>query len=193
MYAMEPNREEMTRLCHEAARGVNADRQSVDALVDHVYATLRRIADRQMMPERIDHTLSPTALVHEAYIKLLDQNAVDWNDRVHFYAVAARIMRRILIDHARRKLSGKRGGDKLRVTFTEEVGEAGLNFESLLELDRALDRLEELSPRQRQGVELRFFSGMKHDEVAAVLGVSEPTVRRDWRLAQAWLQREMTR
>ena len=145
-----------------------------------------------MISERVDHTLSPTALVHEAYIKLLDQNSLDWRDRAHFYAVAARIMRRILIDHARRKLAGKRGGDKLRVTFTEDVGGAEIGSESLLELDRALDKLEELSPRQRQVVELRFFGGMKHNETAAVLGVSEPTVRRDWRMAQAWLQREMS-
>lgn len=189
---MEPTRQEITRLCREAAKGPDADHRSVDALVDHVYAGLRRIADRQMLSERVDHTLSPTALVHEAYLRLVDQEALDWRDRAHFYALAARVMRRILIDHARRKLAGKRGGDQLRVTFTEEVG-GGADFgvESLLELDRALDKLEELSPRQRQVVELRFFGGLKHEETAAVLGVSEPTVRRDWRLAQAWLQREM--
>ncbi len=185
---MELSREHVTRLCQEAAR---QDRDSVDRLVDHVYATLRRMAGRQMGAERGDHTLSPTALVHEAYLKLVDQNQLDWRDRAHFYAVAARIMRRVLIDHARRKLAGKRGGDQVRVTFSEEVGGAIASPEALIELDGALDRLEELSPRQRQVVELRFFGGMTHEEVAEVLGVSVPTVRRDWRLAQAWLQREL--
>lgn len=186
---MELSRDQVTRLCREAARD---DRDAVDALVDHVYATLRRMAGRQMGAERVDHTLSPTALVHEAYLKLVDQHQLDWRDRAHFYAVAARIMRRVLIDHARRKLAGKRGGDQVRVTFSDEVGGVVAGPESLIELDGALDRLEELSPRQRQVVELRFFGGMTHEEVAAVLGVSVPTVRRDWRLAQAWLQREMS-
>jgi len=185
---MDLSRDDVTRLCQEAARH---DRGAVDALVDHVYVTLRRMAGRQMGAERSDHTLSATALVHEAYLRLVDQERMDWRDRVHFYALAARIMRRVLIDHARRRLAGKRGGDQVRVTLADDV--AGVaSPESLLELDRALDNLERLSPRQRQVVEMRFFGGMTHDEVAAVLGVSEPTVRRDWRLAQAWLQREMT-
>jgi len=185
---MELSREHVTRLAQEAAPH---HRPAVDGLVDHVYAALRRMASRQMVAERLDHTLSPTALVHEAYLRLVDQERRDWQDRAHFFAVAARIMRRVLVDHARRKLAGKRGGDQVRVTFTEEVGGAVAGPEMLLELDRALERLEQLSARQRQVVELRFFGGMTHDEVAAVLEVSEPTVRRDWRLAQAWLQREM--
>jgi len=192
---MQLSRDQVTRLCREAARDDRAegdDRDAVDALVDHVYATLRRMAGRQMGSERVDHTLSPTALVHEAYLKLVDQHQLDWRDRAHFYAVAARIMRRVLIDHARRKLAGKRGGDQVRVTFSDEVGVVVAGPGSLIELDGALDRLEELSPRQRQVVELRFFGGMTHEEVAAVLGVSVPTVRRDWRLAQAWLQRELS-
>ena len=121
----------------------------------------------------------------------MDQEKLDWKGRSHFLAIAARIMRRVLVDHARRRLSGKRGGGQLRVTFTEALGAATAGPESLIELDRALARLQELSPRQRQVVELRFFGGLKHEETAEVLGVSEPTVRRDWRLAQAWLQREM--
>ncbi len=185
---MSLSREQVTRLCRRLAAD---DRGEVDLLVDHVYATLRRMAGRQMQAERADHTLSPTALVHEAYLKLVDQDQVHWQDRAHFYAVAARIMRRVLIDHARRKLAGKRGGHQVRVTFSEEVGGVVAGPEALVELDQALEKLEALSPRQRQVVELRFFGGMTHDEVAAVLDVSEPTVRRDWRLAQAWLQREM--
>ena len=183
------SRENVTRLCQDAAR---QDRAAVDSLVDHVYATLRRLANRQMGAERPDHTLSPTALVHEAYLRLVDQNRLDWHDRAHFYAVAARVMRRVLIDHARRRLAGKRGGGQVRVTFNEEVVGAVASPEALLELDRALDGLELLSPRQRQVVEMRFFGGMTHEEVADVLAVSVPTVRRDWRLAQAWLNREMS-
>ncbi len=183
------SRDHVTRLCREAARD---DRDAMDALVDHVYATLRRMANRQMGGERSDHTLSPTALVHEAYLRLVDQNQLDWRDRAHFYAVAARLMRRVLIDHARRRLAGKRGGGAVRVTLNEEVAGAVASPEALLELDRALDNLESLSPRQRQVVEMRFFGGMTHEEVAEVVGVSVPTVRRDWRLAQAWLNREMS-
>ena len=186
---MSLSRDNVTRLCREAAR---QDRGAVDALVDHVYGTLRRMADRQMLAERSDHTLSPTALVHEAYLRLVDQRRLDWRDRAHFYAVAARVMRRVLIDHARRRLAGKRGGDQLRVTFTEQAVAGVASPEAILELDRALAGLEALSPRQRQIVEMRFFGGMTHEDVAAVLGVSVPTVRRDWRLAQAWLKREMS-
>jgi RNA polymerase sigma factor (TIGR02999 family) len=186
---MSISRDQVTRLCQDAAR---QDRAAMDALVDHVYATLRRMANRQMGAERGDHTLSPTALVHEAYLRLVDQESMDWRDRAHFYAIAARVMRRVLIDHARRKLAGKRGGDQVKVTLNEEVAGAVTTPESLIELDRALERLEELSPRQRQVVEMRFFGGMTHEEVAEVLSVSVPTVRRDWRLAQAWLNREMS-
>ena len=182
------SREQVTRLCQDAAR---QDRAAMDSLVDHVYATLRRMANRQMGAERGDHTLSPTALVHEAYLRLVDQESMDWRDRAHFYAIAARVMRRVLIDHARRKLAGKRGGDQIKVTLNEEVAGTVASPEALIELDTALERLEELSPRQRQVVEMRFFGGMTHEEVAEVIGVSVPTVRRDWRLAQAWLNREM--
>ena len=186
---MSISREQVTRLCQNAAR---QDRTAMDSLVDHVYATLRRMANRQMGAERVDHTLSPTALVHEAYLRLVDQDSMDWKDRAHFYAIAARVMRRVLIDHARRKLAGKRGGDQIKITLNEEVAGAIASPESLIELDHALERLEELSPRQRQVVEMRFFGGMTHEEVAEVLSVSVPTVRRDWRLAQAWLNREMS-
>jgi len=188
---MEPTRAEFTQICRQVAQSGGADQVSLDLLMEHVYATLRRLADRQMGLERAGHTLTPTALVHEAYLKLVDQQKLDWQGRAHFLAVAARLMRRILLDHARRRLAGKRGGDQLRVTFSEEMGPATAGPERLLDLDRALDRLEELSPRQRQVVELRFFGGLKHEETATVLGVSEPTVRREWRLAQAWLQREL--
>ena len=181
-------REDVTKLCRAAAR---QDRRSVDALVDHVYSALRRMADRHMAAERAGHTLTPTALVHEAYLRLVDQESMDWRDRAHFYAIAARVMRRVLIDHARRRIADKRGGGQVFMTLDEKAAVPAASPEAVLELDSALDRLDALSPRQRQVVEMRFFGGMTHEEVAAVLGVSEPTVRRDWRLAQAWLKREM--
>jgi RNA polymerase sigma factor (TIGR02999 family) len=181
-------RDDVTELCRAAAR---QDRRSVDALVDHVYAALRRMANRHMAAERAGHTLTPTALVHEAYLRLVDQEQVAWQDRAHFYAIAARVMRRVLIDHARRRIADKRGGGQVFMTLDEKATVPVASPEAVLELDSALDRLDALSPRQRQVVEMRFFGGMTHEEVAAVIGVSEPTVRRDWRLAQAWLKREM--
>jgi RNA polymerase sigma factor (TIGR02999 family) len=181
------SKENVTRLCRDAAHD---DRRSVDALVDHVYGVLRRMASRHMGGERQGHTLTPTALVHEAYLRLVDQESMDWKDRAHFYAIAARVMRRVLIDHARRRLADKRGGGQAMVTLHEDAA-AVTTPENLLELDRALDKLDQLSPRQRQVVEMRFFGGMTHEETAEVVGVSVPTVRRDWRVAQAWLKREM--
>jgi RNA polymerase sigma factor (TIGR02999 family) len=183
------SREAVTRLCLDAAR---QDRGAVDQLVDHVYATLRRMANKHMAAERGGHTLTPTALVHEAYLRLVDQEQVGWQDRAHFYCIAARVMRRVLIDHARRKLAGKRGGGQVFMTLNTDVAVPVTSPEAVIELDSALDRLDALSPRQRQVVEMRFFGGMTHEEVASVLDVSVPTVRRDWRLAQAWLKREMS-
>lgn len=185
---MSLSRENVTRLCQDAAR---QDRDAVDALVDQVYATLRRMANKHMVAERAGHTLTPTALVHEAYLRLVDQEQVAWQDRAHFYCIAARVMRRVLIDHARRRLADKRGGGQVFMTLDEEVSVPVASPEAVLELDRALDRLDALSSRQRQVVEMRFFGGMTHEEVSSVLDVSVPTVRRDWRLAQAWLKREM--
>lgn len=186
---MSLSRENVTRLCQDAAR---QDRDAVDALVDHVYATLRRMANRHMGAERANHTLTPTALVHEAYLRLVDQEQVGWQDRAHFYCIAARVMRRVLIDHARRRLADKRGGGQVFMTLNTDVAVPVASPEAVIELDRALDRLDQLSSRQRQVVEMRFFGGMTHEEVASVLDVSVPTVRRDWRMAQAWLKREIT-
>jgi len=179
---------EITRLLGQLSGGNEA---VVNALMPLVYDELRAMAERQLRRERADHTLSATALVHEAYLKLVDQSRVTWQNRAHFYAIAAQAMRRILINYAERRLAAKRGGDRMRVTLTDNVEAPAQRAEDLVALDRALDRLAELDERQSKVVEMRFFAGLTHEEVAEVLGVSVPTVRRDWRVARAWLSREL--
>jgi RNA polymerase sigma factor (TIGR02999 family) len=179
---------DVTGLLLELAGG---KRDVVDALVPLVYERLHDMARNQMRGERVHHTLSATALVHEAYLKLVDQTRVDWKNRAHFFAIAAQAMRRILINHAQRRLAAKRGAGQAMVTFDEELVGGDMRPEELLELDRALERLKQLSGRQVQVVEYRFFAGLTHQETGEVLGVSEATVRLDWRLARAWLSREL--
>ena len=180
------SRENVTRLCQDAAL---QDHDAVDQLVDHVYATLRRMANKHMSAERGGHTLTPTALVHEAYLRLVDQEQVAWQDRAHFYCIAARVMRRVLIDHARKRLAGKRGGGQVFMTLDSRVAVPVATPEAVIELDSALDRLDLLSTRQRQVVEMRFFGGMTEVEIAEALGISRRTVQGDWRLAKAWLRK----
>ena len=167
------------------------DSRVVDRLFPLVYDELRRIAAAQMKKERPDHTLRATALVNEAYLKLVDQTRVQWQNRAHFFAIAARAMRRILIDYARTRSREKRGGDQERVTLEglESGGERELD--ELLDLDEALRRLEDLDARQAKVVEMRFFGGVSMEEIAKVLGVSAATVDRDWRSARAWLSVEL--
>jgi RNA polymerase sigma factor (TIGR02999 family) len=172
------------------------DREALDELLPRVYDQLREIARRHLRGERPDHTLDTTGLVHEAYIRLSDSGAVEWQDRTHFFAVASRAMRRILIDHAKGRLAGKRGGGRVRVDLDpERLGEAGLVSESdpdaLIALDEALARFEQVSPRQAKAVELRYFGGLTLEEAAEVLGTSAPTVMRDLRFALAWLAKAM--
>ncbi len=167
------------------------NRGIVDALLPLVYDELRKLAQWQLRGERPDHTLSATALVHEAYLKLVDQDQVTWQNRAHFFAIAAQAMRRILINYAQSRMAQKRGGGEPVVTFNEELMQAEAKAEDLLALDEALNKLESLSPRQSQIVEYRFFGGLNHQEIAEVLKMSEPTVRREWRLARAWLSREL--
>lgn len=164
------------------------DEEAFDRLMGVVYDELKAVAARQLRRERPDHTLHATALVHEAYIKLVDNTRLPVQDRAHFLAIAARAMRQILIDHARRRNAGKRGGGWERTTLSS--GHATLEFDpaELLALDQALEELDE---RQRQVVEYRFFGGMEETEIAEVLGVSERTVRRDWVKARAWLYRTL--
>ena len=157
-----------------------------------VYDELRSLADRSLRHERSGHTLSGTALVHEAYLKLVDQRQVRWQDRAHFFAVAAQLMRRILVDHARRHGAHKRGGGEPRLSLDEaDAPTPAAPLVDWLALDRALDRLAALDERQARTVELRFFGGLTIEETAEVLQVSPATVKNDWSLARGWLYREL--
>ncbi|HEY1434987.1 MAG TPA: sigma-70 family RNA polymerase sigma factor [Thermoanaerobaculia bacterium] len=170
------------------------DREAVQRLMPLVYAELRRIAERQFRRERAGHTLQPTAVVHEAYFKLVDQTRVTWKNRGHFFAIAAQAMRRILIDHARSRDAGKRGGGEAQVTL--DVGVASpepANDVDLLALDEALVRLKGLDDVQARIVELRFFGGLSIEETAETMEISASSVKRDFRSARAWLFRELGR
>ncbi len=176
----------------ERARQGEEDGQA--ELAEAVNGELRRLARRFMRQERLDHTLQPTALVHEAYLRLFPDQPADWEDRSHFLRCAARAMRQILIDHARRRNRNKRGGDRNRVPL-----DSGVAFVSdqqpgiLLALDEALTRLEEFDRRQAEIVELLYFAGMTQPEVAEALNVSPRTINREWRLARAWLREEVAK
>lgn len=163
-----------------------------DDLYDVVYHELRRIAGRLMRGERAEHTFQPTDLVHEAYLKLIDQTRVTWQDRAHFFAIAARIMRRILVDHARRKARLKHGGGAQRVTWTESIGVQSQLCLETLALDTAMSRLAELDPRMEKVVELKVFGGLTIREIAHALDVSTRTVDDDWRVAKQWLSNELS-
>lgn len=173
------------------------DPQALEALTPVIYAQLRHLARRHMRRERTGHTFQTTALVHEAFLRLVDGTTVDWHDRVHFFAVSARLMRRILIDAARKRASTKRGGDWVRedhaspVELDELVDAASSKSVQLCALDDALNALARIDGRRAQVVELRFFGGLTVDETATALGISPQTVLRDWRLARAWLAREL--
>jgi RNA polymerase sigma-70 factor (ECF subfamily) len=172
----------------------DGDRASAAAkLMPLVYDEFRALAARHLRRERADHTLQPTALVHEAYLRLIDQTRVDWQGRTHFFAVGAQAIRRILVDHARQRKRQKRGGGAGRVTLDDSVALAPQRAEEILALDEALSKLGQLDSRQAQVVEMRFFAGMSVDEVAGVLGVSKRTIEGDWTMARAWLMRELSR
>jgi RNA polymerase sigma-70 factor, ECF subfamily len=178
---------DVTRLLLDLSNG---RREATDQLLPLVYAELRELAARLLRHERADHTLQPTALVHEAYLRLVDQRVGTWENRAHFLGIAAQAMRRILVDHARRRSATKRRG--ARVTLDDAVAPSTGPSVDLLEIDAALSRLAELDPRQAQVVELRFFGGLSVEETAAVLGVGSATVKRDWTVARAWLHRELS-
>lgn len=167
------------------------DDQACDRLVPFVYAELRRLARGQLRREQPGHSLQPTALVHEAYLRLVRAD-VDWRDRTHFMSVAARVMRRILVEHARARRARKRGGDEPRVSLTQAIAAQDTDPIDILVLDKAMERLQLLDPRQAQIVELCYFGGLTVIEVGQTLGVSEATVHRDLRHARAWLKRELS-
>ncbi len=169
----------------------NGDERAADKLLPLVYDEFRALARHYLSQERHNHTLQPTALVHEAYMKLVDQTRVDWHGKAHFFAVAAQAMRRILVDHARSRQRDKRGGGRARVALEEATALSPQKDEDVLALDEALERLGAIDPRQAKVVELRFFGGLSVDEVAAALGVSKRTVEGDWTFARAWLSREL--
>jgi RNA polymerase sigma-70 factor, ECF subfamily len=179
---------QVTRLLHHLQAG---DRSAVDRLFHAVYQGLRDLADQFFRREPPGQTIQPTALVHEAYIKLIDQKCVDWQGQAHFLAVAAQAMRRILLDRARRRGAAKRGGGWKRVTLDDRLIPGFQSDEHLVALDEALVRLEQLDPRQAQMVELRFFGGLSVEETAKVLGVSKRSAEREWTMVRAWLRREL--
>lgn len=182
-------RREVTRLLSHASDG---DREALDQLIPFVYAELRRIAKRQLGRERPGHTLDSAALVHEAYLKLVDQEGVEWQNRAHFFGIAARSMRTILIDHARARSTAKRGGGISVLPLAQVAGVASEEQdEQLIALDETLTRLAAISLEASQTVELRYFGGLTLEEVAVVLDLSLRTVRRRWAFAKAWLQREL--
>jgi RNA polymerase sigma-70 factor, ECF subfamily len=183
-----PSSHDVTALLGDWSRG---DRCALDRLLPLVYAELRRIAARQLRQERAGHTLQPTALVHEAYLRLVEQRAVNWQHRAHFFGVAARVMRRILVDHARRQAARKRGDGAQQVPLEDVAKTAAATPIPVLALDHALGRLEQLDRDLALIVELRAFSGLTIDEAAHVLKVSPSTAKRDWRTAKAWLSREL--
>jgi RNA polymerase sigma factor (TIGR02999 family) len=168
------------------------DEQALQRLIPLVHGELQRIAARCLRGERPGHSVQATALVNEAFLRLVDVRRIDWQNRVHFLAMSARLMRRVLVDLARARHSGKRGGDVVRVTFDEAL-EPAREVTDVIRLDEALDALTALDERKSRVVELRFFAGLTADETAAALGVSSKTVLRDWEFAKVWLQREMTR
>jgi RNA polymerase sigma factor (TIGR02999 family) len=179
---------EVTVLLAQLADG---DEQAASRLVPLVYSELRHMAARYMRRERVDHTLQTTALVHEAYLKLVEQTSASWENRAHFFGVAAQVMRHILVDHARGHLREKRGGGQPVLQLDEGMVFSPEQSSELLEVDTALRRLTQLDPRQGKIVELRFFGGLTVEETATVLGISPKTVKREWRVAKAWLHGEL--
>lgn len=170
------------------------DQDALDRLMPLVYGELRRRAASLLRNERPGHTLQATALIHEAYLKLIDQNSVNWQNRSHFFALASQAMRRILVDHARSRHREKRGGAAKNLPIDDAMQIAGpQRHVDLVALDEALNKLAAFDPRQVRVVELRYFTGLTNDETAAILGISNATVRSDWSMAKAWLRQELSR
>ena len=176
--------DEITLLLGDCAGG---DREAFERLIPLVYDDLRRIARRRLAAEQSGHTLSTTAVVHEAYLQLVNQATATWRDRAHFFAVASRVIRHVLVDHARARKAAKRGGDAIRIPLNDDLDGESKDMIDLLALDEALQRLAELDPRLERVVEYRFFGGMTMRDTAEALGVSRRTAVRDWKRARAYL------
>jgi len=187
---MTPASNEVTQLL--VAWG-NGDQAARDQLMPLVYAELHRLAHRHIKRERPGHTLQTSALVNEAFVRLVDQRDVHWQSRAHFFGIAAQMMRRILVDYARKRRFAKRGGNQLQVSLNEELVAANQRSAEVVLLDDALTQLAEIDERKSKVVELKFFGGLSIEETAEALGVSPGTVMRDWTLAKAWLRRAMNR
>jgi RNA polymerase sigma-70 factor (ECF subfamily) len=179
---------DVTQLLGQVAKG---DEGAAAKLIPLVYDELRRLASRHMRRESEYHTLQPTALVHEVYLKLVQQRSVDWNGRSHFFAIAAQMMRRVLVDHARARLRGKRGAGDRPIPLDEVFVFAPERSLDLIKLDQSLCRLAQMDERQCRVVELRFFGGLNVEETSQALGISPKTVKRDWSLAKAWLHGDL--
>ena len=172
-------------------RGRQGDRAAVDGVMPLVYQELRRLAASYLRNQAAGHTLQPTALVHEAYLRLVDRSQSDWKDRAHFFNIAATIMRQILVDHARAKLAVKRGGRQVRVAFRDTLNYSDEKAADLVALDDALTELAAFDERKARTIELRYFGGLNADESAETLGVSAVTIGRETRYAEAWLRRKL--
>lgn len=171
----------------------NGDREALDQMMPLVYSELRRMAASYLSRERPNHTLQPTALVNESYLRLVDQQKVNWQNRAQFFGIAAQMMRRILINHANERVAAKRGGGAIKASLSEAESEMEITDASLLALDEALKRLSELDSRKSRIIELKFFGGLTIEDIAEVTGLSHATIEREWTLARAWLHREMRR
>jgi RNA polymerase sigma factor (TIGR02999 family) len=181
---------EVTRLLLDWKSG---DQGALDKLMPLVYDELHHLADRYLRRERPDHTIQATALVNEAFIKLIEQKEVQWQNRAHFFGIAAQLMRRILVDHARARYAEKRGGEGYKLSLNEAIGLPEKRDLDLVALDDALNSLASRDERKSKIVELRFFGGLTIEETAEVLGISLDTVKRDWRMARAWLYSEISK
>jgi RNA polymerase sigma factor (TIGR02999 family) len=187
-------RQDSRRPITELLKGLQSgDGATLNQLIPLVYKDLRRIAARQFRHERPDHTLQPTALVHEVFLKLVDQQRIDWQNRAQFFGIAAQLMRRILVDHLRTRQAEKRGGAAVTIVLEDALAEPGRPNIDLIRLDDALQSLAMKDEQQSRVVVIRFFGGLSIEETAAVLGISPSTVKRDWLAAKAWLYREMSR
>ena len=180
--------ESVTQLLIEISNG---DREAVDLLLPVIYDELRKLAANYLRRERPDHTLQPTALVHEAYLRLVDQTRVNWQNRAHFFGIAAQIMRRLLVDHARRHNAEKRGQNFQKLSLDENIDRGVERSAELIALDDALSALAVFDPQKARVVELRYFGGLSIEETADVLSVTPTTIKRHWRFAKAWLHGEM--